>query len=189
MAALKRRKAVFLDRDGTLNVDPGYLSDPVQMQLLPGVGEALGQLTRAGFALVVVSNQSGVGRGVIAGDALGRIHGRMEELLAPYGVRIDHYGLCIHKPEDDCECRKPKPKLIQDAALAVGIDIASSYMVGDKISDVQAGRSAGCKAALLVRTGYGAENESKLQAGEAAFIGDSMKEAAQWILAQESAGP
>jgi UDP-glucose 4-epimerase len=189
LGALKNRKAVFLDRDGTLNVDPGYLSDPKQMELLPGVGEALGSLRRAGFVLVVVSNQSGVGRGIITRDALPKIHARMEELLTPYGVRIDHYGLCIHKPAEDCECRKPKPKLLRDAALAVGIDLAKSYMVGDKLSDVQVGRNAGCKASILVRTGYGAEMESRLAPGDAAFIADSLSEAARWILARETAAP
>ena len=114
---------------------------------------------------------------------------RMEELLAPYGVRIDHYGLCVHRPEDDCECRKPKAKLILDAALALGIEPARSYMVGDKLSDLQAGRNAGCKASVLVRTGHGRETEPGLKPGEATFIADSLKEAVPWILAQESAGP
>jgi UDP-glucose 4-epimerase len=189
LGALKNRKAVFLDRDGTINFDPGYLSGPEQMRLLPGVGEALGSLSRAGFALIVVSNQSGVGRGKITREALPLIHARMEELLAAHGARVDHYGLCVHLPEDGCECRKPKPKLLIDTARAMGVALARSYMVGDKHSDIQAGRAAGCRASVLVRTGYGAETERKLAAGEAAFIGASLKEAAQWILAQENAGP
>ena len=183
------RKAIFLDRDGTINVDPGYLSQPEQMTLIPGVGEALARLKKAGFALVVVSNQSGVGRGIIAHDALVRIHARMEELLAPHGVRIDHYELCIHRPEEDCECRKPKAKLLLDAARALGLDLAQSYMVGDKLSDLQAGRNAGCKASVLVRTGYGGETESVVEPEDARFIADSLKEAAHWILTQENASP
>jgi histidinol-phosphate phosphatase family protein len=183
------RKAVFLDRDGTINLDPGYLSHPDQMTLIPGVGEALAKLRKAGFALVVISNQSGVGRGIIEHDALVRIHARMEELLAPQGVQIDHYGLCIHKPEDDCECRKPKAKLLTDAARALGIELSHSYMVGDKLSDLQAGRNAGCRSSVLVRTGSGVEAEAQLKAGDADFTADSLKEAAQWILAQESASP
>jgi UDP-glucose-4-epimerase GalE len=183
------RKAVFLDRDGTINVDPGYMSDPKQMGLIPGAGEALGLLKKAGFALVVVSNQSGVARGIIAPDALPRIHARLDELLAPFGATIDRYELCIHHPDAGCECRKPKSKLILDGARALSLDVASSYMVGDKHSDVQAGKNAGCKASVLVRTGHGLDTEPKLLAGEADFIGNSLADAAQWILAQESANP
>lgn len=180
------RKAVFLDRDGTINLDPGYLSDPGQMQLLPEAGAALASLKKAGFKLIVISNQSGVGRGKILRDTLPLIHARMEELLAPFGVSIDHYGLCFHRPEEDCECRKPKPKLLIDTARALGVDLARSYMVGDKHSDLHAGHSAGCRASLLVRTGHGTETEPTLAAGEAAFIADGLRGAAQWILAQET---
>jgi D-glycero-D-manno-heptose 1,7-bisphosphate phosphatase len=186
MSSSPRRRAVFLDRDGTINLDPGYLSRPEQMQLLPGVGEALASLRRAGFALVVVSNQSGVGRGIIALEAMTRIHSRMEELLAPFGVQIDAYSLCFHRPDDDCECRKPKPKLIIDGALAVGAELSTSYMVGDKLSDLHAGRAAGCLASVLVRTGYGVETESMLREGDAAFTGDGLAEAAVWILKQSA---
>jgi UDP-glucose 4-epimerase len=180
------RKAVFLDRDGTINLDPGYLSDPAQMQLLPEAGGALASLKKAGFKLIVISNQSGVGRGKIVRDTLPLIHARMEELLGPYGVSIDHYGLCFHRPEEDCECRKPKPKLLIDTARALGVDITRSYMVGDKHSDLHAGHNAGCRASLLVRTGHGADTEPTLTAGEAHFIADSLSGAAQWILAQET---
>ena len=182
LGAIARRRAVFLDRDGTINVDPGYLSHPDQMVLLPGVGEALARLSRAGFALIVVSNQSGVGRGMIEHDALARIHTRLDEQLAPYGVKIDHYGLCVHKPEDDCECRKPKSRLLLDAAASLGIDVARSFMVGDRLSDLQAGRGAGCKAAVLVRTGDGSQTEAKLGPGDAAFVADSLVQASSWIL-------
>lgn len=180
------RKAVFLDRDGTINIDPGYLRNPDQMQLLPDVGPALASLMAAGFKLVVISNQSGVGRGIILPGTLPLIHARMEELLKPFGVRIDHYGLCVHRPEEDCECRKPKPKLIADTARALGVDVALSYMIGDKHSDLHAGHNAGCRASLLVRTGHGAETEPTLLTGEATFIADSLSGAAQWILAQET---
>jgi histidinol-phosphate phosphatase family protein len=178
------REAVFLDRDGTINDDPGYLSHPDQMQLLPDVGPALASLQNAGYKLVIVSNQSGVGRGIIERDNLPRIHARMEELLKPHGVRIAHYGLCIHRPEEDCECRKPKAKLITDTARALGVDVARSFMVGDKHSDLIAGHTAGCRASILVRTGQGADTESSLKPGEATFIADSLPGAAKWILAQ-----
>jgi UDP-glucose 4-epimerase len=180
--AIGSRRAVFLDRDGTINLDPGYLSHPDQMQLLPGVGPALAKLRAAGFRLVIVSNQSGVGRGIIPRDMLPKIHARMEELLKPHGVRIDFYGLCVHRPEEDCACRKPKPKLITDAARALGVDPKLSYMVGDKHSDLHAGHNAGCRGSILVRTGHGAETEPTLKPGEATFIADGLPGAVDWIL-------
>ncbi len=183
----KQRRAVFLDRDGTINHDPGYISQPEQMQLLPGAGEALAKLNQAGFVLVVVSNQSGVGRGIIQRDSIPLIHGRMEALLATAGARIDHYELCFHKPDEGCECRKPRTGLLAGAAQKLGIDVSRSYMVGDKILDLDAGRNAGCKGVALVRTGYGSTTEAGLSGHEANFVGDSITEVVAWILAQESA--
>ena len=176
-------QAVFLDRDGTLNEDPGYLSDPEQLVLLPGVPEALVALKRADFRIVVVSNQSGVGRGLISPEALDAIHGRLDEVLAEAGASIDRYELCIHHPDDGCECRKPKPKLILDAARALGVDVARSYMIGDKSSDVNAGRRAGCRASILVRTGAGRDAEKDGES-KPEFVADGLMPAVQWILSQ-----
>lgn len=178
------RKAVFLDRDGTINEDPGYLSRPEQLVLLPDVAEALAELRRAGYLLVVVSNQSGVGRGLIEAGMLPRIHDRLGEMLGSSDARIDHYELCTHRPEDSCECRKPKPKLLVDAARALRIDLSRSYMVGDKLSDLGAGRAAGCRGVALVRTGEGARTEKELISGQADFIADSLKQVAGWIARQ-----
>jgi len=174
-------RAVFLDRDGTLNVDPGYLSDPDQVVLLPGVGEALARLGNAGFLLVVVSNQSGIGRGIFPEAALGPIHQRMNDLLRPFGARIDAFRYCPHRPEDACSCRKPSPALLLDAARDLGIDLSRSFMVGDKAIDLEAGRAAGC-AAGLVRTGAGREEERCLGPGAADWVGDSLGDAVSWIL-------
>src|SRR5438045_401347 len=101
-------KAAFLDRDGTLNEDPGYLSRPDHMKLLPGAGEGLKLLQDLGFLPVVVSNQSGVGRGIFDESMLQSIHARMNELLAPFGAQIKHFYCCIHRPEENCACRNPK---------------------------------------------------------------------------------
>ncbi|MFZ9595185.1 MAG: D-glycero-alpha-D-manno-heptose-1,7-bisphosphate 7-phosphatase [Bdellovibrionia bacterium] len=180
------RKAIFLDRDGTLNWDPGYLSHPDQLVLLPEVGEALGSLKKAGFLLVVISNQSGVGRGLIPVSAIDLIHQKLDRLLAPFSASIDHYGLCFHTPWDECECRKPKPKLILDAAKQLQISLKHSYLIGDRRTDLLAGAHAGCRAQLLVRTGDGRKTESEISPGEAPFIGDSLLQVANWILAQEN---
>jgi UDP-glucose 4-epimerase len=176
------RKAVFLDRDGTLNHDPGYLNDPDALKLLDGASGALAELKAAGYVLIVVSNQSGVGRGLIEPSSLEKIHERLGDLLRSSGAAIDHYELCLHSPEADCDCRKPKPKLLLDAASKLGIDMKRSYMIGDKASDVAAGLAAGCAASLLVRTGEGARTEKELAPGQAAFVGDSIQDVVKWIV-------
>ena len=158
------------------------------MELIPGVDEALSLLKQAGFQLVVVSNQSGVGRGLISPEALLKIHARLQQLLSPRHVSIDEFYLCYHHPQQDCACRKPKPKLILDAALELGITLAESYMVGDKRSDIEAGWAAGCKSSLLVRTGEGLGTEKNwADSGSGrlpGFIGNNLLEVCHWILRQ-----
>ena len=175
------RKAVFLDRDGTINDDPGYLSDPAQIRIFPYVAESLAKLKQAGFLLIVVSNQSGVERGLIKESELTAIHAEFNRKLGSASM-IDYFELCIHHPDSNCDCRKPKPKLIQDAARKYSIDLSRSFMVGDKISDVGAGRASQVQATVLVRTGSGVESEAYLKKGEASFTADSLREAADWIL-------
>lgn len=180
-------KAVFLDRDGTINEDPGYLNDPEKVRLFPEVRDALAELRKAGFRLIVITNQSGVARGLVQPESLPKIHARINELLGE-NAQLEHFEICLHHPDTDCACRKPKPKLILDAARALGIDVSRSYMIGDRPKDVLAGRAAGCKGSLMVRTGHGAEEERLLKPGEADFIGDSLRQAADWILRREIAG-
>lgn len=178
------KKAVFLDRDGTINVDPGYLNDPDRLEIIDRVPEALHALHEAGYLLVVVSNQSGVGRGLITLDQIKRIHERLDLILSKDDVKIDHYELCFHHPNEDCDCRKPKPKLILDAARKFGIDLTRSYMVGDKASDVEAGRNAGCAGSILVRTGYGEKEQHALKKKADCTAAD-LFEASEWILSRK----
>lgn len=138
------RRAVFLDRDGTLIEDPGYPKDPEQVRLLPGVVPALRQFREAGFLLVVISNQAGVGRGLITPAEAAAVHGRFVELFAAAGVTFDDVRYCPHAPAEQCGCRKPSPRMIQESATRLGIDLAKSFMIGDKESDVEAGVRAGC---------------------------------------------
>jgi histidinol-phosphate phosphatase family protein len=179
------RKAVFLDRDGTINVDPGYLSHPGQMELIPEVGSGLAKLQAGGFTLVIVTNQSGVGRGLVKEPMLKPIHARMNELLAGYGVHIDAIYYCTHHPEDDCSCRKPKPELVLEAQRDLDIDLKKSFVVGDKASDIELGRATGVKASVLVLTGDGAEQKKLLKPGRADHIAENLSEAADWILKQK----
>jgi rfaE bifunctional protein nucleotidyltransferase chain/domain len=143
------RPAVFLDRDGTLIEDMDYPRDPKEVRLLPGCAAALATLKNRGFALVVVSNQSGIGRGLILPEQAEAVHRRFAELLAENGVEADAVYYCPHAPEEECACRKPSPEVLLRAARELDLCLQKSFMVGDKSSDVEAGQRAGCRAILL----------------------------------------
>lgn len=162
------RPAAFIDRDGTLIEDRHYLADPDKIAFLPGALDAVRALKRAGYLIVIVSNQSGVARGFFPVDTVDRVHGRLTELMAAADCAPDDIRFCPHLPDGDdlayrgeCDCRKPKPGMLEQAARALHIDMKRSYMIGDKFSDVQCGRAAGT-APLLVRTGEGRETETNL---------------------------
>ena len=148
-----RRPAVFLDRDGTLIEDLPYLSDPVGIRLLPGAAEALVRLRQAGFARVLVTNQSGIGRGLFTEDRLREIHAELESQLAARSASLDGIYYCPAAPVEgagaDCPDRKPAPGMLLRGADELGIDLGASWMVGDKMSDVLAGLNAGCRSILL----------------------------------------
>ena len=177
------KRAVFLDRDGTLNVDPGYLNRADQLQLLPGVGEALSELSKKGqYALVVVTNQSGIGRGLITPEQLSEVHERLQQMLADYGVQIDRFEVCPHRPDEGCVCRKPSSELLLRGARALGVPLEECVMIGDKPVDVLAGRAAGCRSVVLVKTGEGALTSETDVVGQAHFVAAGLPEAARWIL-------
>jgi len=147
---------VFLDRDGVLIEDTGYPDDPDTIALLPGVGEGLRTLQSAGWRLVVVSNQSGVARGMFTVERLHAIHLRLRELLAQEGVVLDALYFCPHHPQGiaepfvaDCDHRKPQPGMLRSAAAELGLDLTACWLIGDRESDVQAAHRAGCRAVLL----------------------------------------
>jgi len=144
------KPALFLDRDGTLIVDTGYPRDPALVEVLPGAIEALRELQRD-YALVIISSQSGIGRGLITEAEARAVHDRVIELFARGGVTFAGAYYCPHLPDAGCPCRKPAPGLLLDAARELGLDLAPSVMIGDKVSDVEAGRAAGC--ATLIRFG------------------------------------
>jgi histidinol-phosphate phosphatase family protein len=150
------RPAVFLDRDGTVIVERHYLSDPEGVELLPGAAEALRALQRRGLPLVLITNQSPIGRGLFGPERLEAIHARLRELLAGAGVRLDGIYYCPHTPEEGCACRKPRSGLLERAARELDLDLARSFVIGDKGCDIDAGRRVGAMT-ILVRTGYGLE--------------------------------
>jgi D-glycero-D-manno-heptose 1,7-bisphosphate phosphatase len=181
-----RRPAVFLDRDGTLVRETGYLSDPEALELLPGVGLALRNLVEAGIPLVVVSNQSGVGRGMFTSADVHAIMARLRQRLRAHGVEISAIYYCPHRPEEGCPCRKPRTGLLERAAEDLHLSLADSVMIGDKRIDAAAGRRAGGRG-VLVRTGYGRDEEGRADAPGPApdHVCDDLAAAVAWWLGPE----
>ncbi len=177
MPAAPPRRFVLLDRDGTINVEKHYLSDPEQMKLYPGVGPALRRLQDLGLGLAVITNQSGIGRGYFTLETLERIHQRLRALLAAFGVVIDGIYLCPHAPDEDCDCRKPLPGMVDQAVAELGFDPAQAFLVGDKTVDMELARAVGATG-ILVRTGHGRAHEDKCAA---ALVVDDLPAAAAFI--------
>lgn len=184
------RRAVFLDRDGTINVEKDYLFRPSDFEFIPGAPQAIARLKQAGFLVIVVTNQSGVARGYFTENEVHCLHDYIQRELNRFDCAIDAFYLCPHHPEHgqgtykiDCSCRKGQPGMLLQAASDHGIDLSRSFMVGDKIADVEAGRAAGCRA-ILVRTGYGTTEAEKIEAHDAVIVND-LVQAADYILRTE----
>lgn len=177
------KPAVFLDRDGTLIDEKKYLADPALVTLVTGSGEALRELAEAGFTLIIVTNQSGIGRGYYTLADMHRVNDRVVELFAEHGVAFEKIYFAPEAPEEPSRGRKPSPQFLFDARDELGVDLARSFMVGDKLVDLQCGWNAGVKQSLLVRTGYGVEWEPKLgDDAKRAVVVDDVAGAARWIL-------
>jgi D-glycero-D-manno-heptose 1,7-bisphosphate phosphatase len=167
--------AVFLDRDGTLMRDVDYCGDPKDVDLLPGVREALPKLKSAGHKLIVITNQSGIGRGYFNEEQYHAVENEVGRQIGEGVIDATYY--CPHLPDDGCKCRKPSPELVLQAARDHHVDLARSFFIGDKASDIDCGRNAGVKT-ILVRTGYGKETDQSL----ADFAADDFATAAKLIV-------
>jgi len=179
-----QRRFIMLDRDGTLNVERDYLSDPDQLELIPGVPQALRRLRQLGFGLVVVSNQSGVGRGYFDLAAVERVQQRLRDVLAAEGASIDGFYICPHAPDQRCDCRKPLTGMVDKAAAEWGFAPSEGYVIGDKEADVELGRAVGAKS-ILVRTGWGKDTEQAGRCRPDAIV-DDLPAAVRWIETEES---
>ena len=185
------RPAVFLDRDGTINEQMGYVNHLSRFQLLPGVARAIRSLNEAGLPVVVVTNQSGLARGYFPESLLEAVHAEMYRLLAQEGARLDGLYVCPHHPEAkeerfrlDCDCRKPRPGLLERAAAELGLDLGRSYMVGDRWSDLRCGAAVGATT-VLVLTGYGRGDAAYVGPGQTVqpdHVAEDLEAAARWIL-------
>lgn len=171
------RRFVLVDRDGTIIFDKHYLADPDGVELIPGAAEGLRNLRALGFGIVVVTNQSGIGRGYFTAEDQDRVHARMCELLAAEGVTVDGIYTCPHAPEQDCTCRKPLPGLAEQAMAEHGFDPKAAFVIGDKKADIDLGKAIGA-ISILVRTGKGAAEEAKGKASAADHIVDDLRAAA-----------
>jgi D-glycero-D-manno-heptose 1,7-bisphosphate phosphatase len=169
---LRNCPGLFLDRDGTLMEDPGYVSHPDQVRLIPGIAATLKRFRAAGYALVVVTNQSGIGRGLYSWDDYDAVAARLAELLAAEGVAFDAVLACGHAPDEGCGWRKPAPGMIREAATMLALDLRRSLLVGDKLSDLEAAAAAGLPRAVHVASGQGARERTKVSAGKPAVAID-----------------
>lgn len=176
---MTQRPFVILDRDGTMIVERNYLSQPDEVELIPGTAEGLRELQNNGFGLLVVSNQSGVGRGYFNEASLEIIHQRLISLLSAEGISLDGIYYCPHTPEDDCRCRKPQPQLVRVAAAELEFDPRQSFVIGDKPCDIDLGKNVGATT-ILVRSGYG---QQTLADGTASpdYVADDVSDAARII--------
>ena len=183
------RPAVFLDRDGTLIEHVHYLSDPARVRLLPGAAEALRRLRQAGFARVLVTNQSAIGRGMLTVERLAEIHAELERQLAASGATLDGIYYCPAAPAGDdrtvveCPDRKPGPGMLLSAAAEKGLDLSASWMVGDLISDVLAGLNAGCRS-ILVQSGQATPSELAAAATDRSLVAPDLATSVEWILSR-----
>ena len=179
--------AIFLDRDGTINDDPGYLGEPNKVVLLPGAGEGLSILKkRYNFKLIVISNQSGIVRGILTNEMVKNINNKINELLEKFNVQIDDFYYCPYHPEfsseEECRCRKPSPMLIKVAAVEHNIDLSKSYFIGDMVTDIECGKNAGLKT-ILVKTGNGKKSLDalKMQNNLPSFVAQNILDSCNFI--------
>jgi D-glycero-D-manno-heptose 1,7-bisphosphate phosphatase len=186
--------AAFLDRDGTIIEDPGYLRDPEGIQFIPGAIDALQALQRAGYRLVLVTNQAGVARGLLTEDDVRRVNERLTALLAEAGVHLDRIYYCPHHPEygppeyrRECDCRKPRPGMVHRAVRDLGLDPSRSVAIGDHVTDAGLAQAFPGMVGIMLRTGHGAEQWQKIREGALELpehVADDLRAAVAWFLAR-----
>ncbi|MHC4440962.1 MAG: D-glycero-alpha-D-manno-heptose-1,7-bisphosphate 7-phosphatase [Planctomycetota bacterium] len=180
-------RTIFWDRDKTLIADPGYIDNPDQVELLPGSADALSRLADVGYQNIIVTNQSGIARGLLDEATLERIHDRLQQLMADYGATVDAIYYCpyldgpeavVEQYRQDSDLRKPKPGMLVKASLERNIDLSASWMIGDSLHDVQAGRAAGCRTILICNDAATADTG---KSGEIDFVAKSLDEAVEIV--------
>lgn len=175
--------AVFVDRDGTLNHDSGYITSPGQLVLFPGVPEAIARLNQLGAMVIMVTNQSAIGRGMMTMEDLENIHARLAALIRPYGASIDGIFSCPHHPRDGCGCRKPNTGLIKQAVDRFSLDLSQCYLVGDKRSDLEVAQKVAVPGVLVMTSPYSAGAVQARDEGQVAieYVAETFAQAVVWI--------
>jgi len=175
--------AVFVDRDGTLNYDSGYVISPEQLVLFPGVPEAIARLNQLGVMVIMVTNQSAIGRGMMTMEELENIHARLAALIRPYGASIDAIFSCPHHPQDGCGCRKPNTGLIDQAVDRFSLDLSHCYLVGDKRSDLEVAQKVAVPGVLVMTSPYSLRAVQARDEGQVAieYVADTFTQAVAWI--------
>ena len=174
-------RAVFLDRDGTMAKDVNYCARPEDFKLFPNTAKAIKLLHEHGFKVIVVTNQSGIARGYFTEETLAQIHEKMKEELAKEGAWVDGIYYCPHHPNDNCDCRKPKPKLVLQAAKEYNIDLKHSFVVGDLEMDIGLGKAVGCHT-ILISPNPGDDDQKQMSPDYTTF---DLYQAARWIVIQK----
>ncbi len=187
--------AAFLDRDGTIIDDLGYLGDPDRIQFIAGAIDAMRALRQAGYRLVLITNQAGVARGLLTEEDVRRVNGRLQELLTQAGVPLDGIYYCPHHPEvgppeyrRECGCRKPGPGMVEQAQRELGVDPTRSVIIGDHVSDAGVARNFPGMRSIMVLTGHGAGQYEKVGKGEVVMpdhVARDLRSAVTWLLAEE----
>jgi len=178
------RSAIFVDRDGTLCFDRHYMSDPDGLEFIPSVVDGLVTLAQLGLPIIIVTNQSGVGRGYFTEETLSRIHARLLSMLSEKGIQITDIFHCPHVPGTGCGCRKPAPGMLFEAAQKHGIDLAQSFVIGDRMMDVEMAHAVGARGILVPEVGdqYKVGHEIEQSTEEPDFKADTFLEAALWLM-------
>jgi D-glycero-D-manno-heptose 1,7-bisphosphate phosphatase len=182
--------AVFMDRDGTVVEEVGYLNHPDLLKLIPQSAEAITRLNQSGLKVVLITNQSGVARGYFSEQILKKIHNRLKKMLLREKAYLDGVYYCPHHPDEGCDCRKPKTGMLELAANELDIDLRCSFVIGDKMDDVEAAHRVGAKG-ILVLTGYGREEDNLHRANllvQPDYIAQNLYEAVRWILNTKEGG-
>lgn len=185
-------KVVFLDRDGVINIDsPEYIKNWSEFEFIPGSLDALQRLTEAGFSIILITNQSAVGRGLMSIEALQYLFSKLKMIVEHHGGHITDIFFCPHAPDDQCACRKPLPGMIAQACHRYDLDVAGACMIGDNVKDIECAKAAGCGCSILVRTGSGvaAETELKTRGPAPSFVADDLLAAALWLINSRDADP
>ncbi len=181
--AISTNIAVFVDRDGTLNEDHGYVTSPEQLVVFPGVLQALARLNQLGVRVILLTNQSAIGRGFMTAQDFQRIHQKLEDLLSAQDGKLDAVYYCPHHPDEGCACRKPNIAMIQEAAEYFSLDLSLCYVVGDKCSDLEAAHRAGAQGLLVMSSDYSDAAVRGHDAGQfsIAHVAESFVQAVDWI--------